>query len=251
MWSQRLLLAVIFFSFQAQAHFRYLVMHSQTKLAPSCSDLPVGGWSAMWTGYSMLGNYADRNYSSSQDLASTGSCAEDFVPTGAASIECTKGYCDYQTAGDLTTWLGTKDSNNDFNVDMNQTSGKNTAMDRISRCVVCMGKKPIVVKHSYSGTTPDCPGGWSELWQGYSLGTLGYDAGRVTSMDLGDTGSCIKTFDPAPVVYCWGDRCYYNNGPIAIWLLNHDTVADDSSRSPGNSTNNLNRIGRCRVCVKN
>lgn len=240
---------VVFFSLNASAYFRYLVLHSQSTQTPSCSDLPVGGWSTVWSGgYSLLGTWIDPNWGAPQNLGSIGSCAETFVP--ANSLECKKANCDFQTAGDLTAWLATNNLA-DFNLNITNAANLTTVKDRVSRCTVCSGKKPVLVKHSYSGSPPACPGGWTELWVGYSLAMVGYDAGRVSGQDLGDTGSCLKTFDPAPQISCWDDNCRRDNSPSAIWLLNHDTASDKTSKSPGDSTANKGRIGQCRVCVKN
>lgn len=37
------------------------------------------------------------------------------------------------------------------------------------RCVVCEAPSNVIAVHSQSLSIPDCPGGWSSLWIGYSF----------------------------------------------------------------------------------
>lgn len=40
---------------------------------------------------------------------------------------------------------------------------------QISRCAVCQAPAPILTMHSQTSIPPNCPSGWSALWEGYSF----------------------------------------------------------------------------------
>ena len=39
----------------------------------------------------------------------------------------------------------------------------------ISRCSVCEAPTRVIAVHSQSMAIPECPGGWEEIWVGYSF----------------------------------------------------------------------------------
>ena len=58
---------------------------------------------------------------------------------------------------------------------------------------VGVGVGIIVVRHSQNSSIPSCPRSYKELWKGYSLMyTVGN--GLAHSQDLGDAGSCTRSF---------------------------------------------------------
>jgi integrin beta 8 len=46
--------------------------------------------------------------------------------------------------------------------------------DYISRCTVCEGSSRVMALHSQSIQIPNCPSGWTSLWDGYSFMAVRY-----------------------------------------------------------------------------
>eukprot|EP00116_Pleurobrachia_bachei_P006963 sb/3467225/ len=61
--------------------------------------------------------------------------------------------------------------------------------------------------HIQSQSSPQCPIGTYELWDGYSLVKAFDGSGYI---DLSDPGSCMQQFDPVPNVLCKGKKCKLN-----------------------------------------
>ncbi len=224
---------------------RFLVMHSQTQSVPSCPS----GWTKLWEGYSLAGNYLGPSYDSPQDLSSPGSCAENF--NSLPFFECNgSSSCEYDTLGDYSMWLTSERYVNEGAVTVDMVS-------KISRCVVCDGAKKILVKHSYTNSIPECPSGWESIWEGYSFGTATLYQGYSSGQDLGNTGSCLPIFIPLPVIECKYGSCNYDtSGDFTMWMVAQGTSKGKTTIVSNNTLNidALNAVkaatSRCRVCQK-
>jgi integrin beta 8 len=214
-----------------------LIRHSLTASAPGCP----AGWNKLWDGYSYAGGFLSEGFESGQILGGTGSCLETFAPI--PFIECSSpDSCDYYTGNDYAMWLTTK------NTDQSSVSGIDNIKSSISRCSVCEKPAPILVRHSFTTSAPGCPAGWNKLWDGYSYAGGFLSTGYGSGQTLGDTGSCLETFAPIPVIECGSlDTCdYYTGNDYAMWLTTKNT--DQSSVS--GIDNIKSSISRCSVCSK-
>lgn len=232
------------------APYEVISRHSFTSLPPEC---PVG-WELMWEGYSFAGASAEtREFTF--DLASSGSCLEEFKPIpftdcgGGAGPEG----CDYFNADDHAMWLTTLSPK-----ESNRTLYKTRdILPAVSRCSVCGKSTPkLLVRHSQSNRVPACPRGWSSLWSGYSyVGGTGYQT--PTHIDLGEVGSCLEKFQPVNFIECAtpvGDPeyCSYmadnNSTDLTLWL----TTSGPGDEAPETGMVSISsKIGRCSVCEKN
>lgn len=231
-----------------ETDFTFLVEHSQSDVVPTC---PIG-FKTLWDGYSLMGFHQDTKKVMSQDLGSIGSCVEEG--SNVPFIRCSDNNCDYIEGPHLSGWLASQAATgSDFSIPTTDDEGKQNAVNTISRCTVCEGKVPLMVKHSYSRTPPTCPPGWNLQWQGYSFGSGGFKYQQSSQEDLGNTGSCLKTFNPNPVITCEDEKCEYSKNGVDfnVWLLAKESASDGASRN--NDTDfltNQARISRCAVCSK-
>ena len=72
----------------------------------------------------------------------------------------------------------------------------------------------------------------------------GYGSGQT----LGDTGSCLETFAPIPIIECGSpNSCdYYTGTDFGMWL-----TTKNSDQSPVSGIENIKgSISRCSVCSK-
>ncbi len=113
--------------------------------------------------------------------------------------------------------------------------------------VVDTSKGSLLVMHSQTTTIPDCPGGWTKLWDGYSFIAAYLSAGYEAPQDLGSTGSCLKEFRSTPQIECSSPNAcdYFTTGDYSMWLSTKTTDEGGVSGS-----NMVSRIGRCAVCSK-
>ncbi|MCM2277487.1 MAG: hypothetical protein NDJ89_05375 [Oligoflexia bacterium] len=226
---------------------RTLVMHSQSSVVPACPP----DWVTIRNGYSYLGTFQfDRT--TGTDLASEASCLESFIynpilqcghPAGSAR-------CNYFQTNDRSLWLKTPGV-----AELTWNLAVPPALP-ISRCTVCRKQASVYVRHNTSDTSfPSC-GADLKLWEGYTLngvsfvGSLAY----FMRMDMGNTGSCLTTFDPAPGLFCGADdvitRCRFKYDSIAgTWgnlgqSVNSGWEDDVSVTGAGAAA----RTMRCAVC---
>ncbi|XP_060552054.1 collagen alpha-2(IV) chain-like isoform X1 [Ruditapes philippinarum] len=115
-----------------EAPSEIIAVHSQTMRIPDC---PIG-WTGLWIGYSFLMGTGAGGDGAGTDLASVGSCLEDFRATPL--IECHgRGSCNYYSTS-TSYWLATIDSNAQFRTPLAETLKAGNLRMRISRCQVCM-----------------------------------------------------------------------------------------------------------------
>lgn len=134
-----------------------LVRHSQSQQIPTCEP----GHVKLWDGYSLL--YIDGNEKShNQDLGYAGSCVRKFSTMPFLFCDLND-VCNYASRNDRSYWLSTTKS-----IPMMPVEG-NEIVQYISRCVVCEVPANVIAVHSQTLDVPNCPGGWSELWIGYSF----------------------------------------------------------------------------------
>ena len=134
-----------------------LARHSQDQNEPECPANTV----KMWNGYSLL--YLSGNEKShQQDLGSAGSCLRIF--SVMPFIRCDIGNnCYFAQNNDLSYWLST-------NMAIPKTPMEGLEIQKhISRCTVCEAPSNVISVHSQTGKNPQCPDGWSRLWDGYSF----------------------------------------------------------------------------------
>jgi integrin beta 8 len=112
---------------------RAIAVHSQTISVPPCPP----GWVGLWIGYSFAMHTGAGAEGGGQDLASPGSCLEDFRT--APFIECNgaRGSCHY-FANKFSFWLSTVDVSHQFQTPQTDTLKSGSVRNRISRCQVCM-----------------------------------------------------------------------------------------------------------------
>lgn len=120
-----------------------LILHSQSKVVPTCPD----GFPLVASGYSFL-QTSDSSFGvATQDLGSMGSCLSQFSTLLCADTSC------------ISYWL----ASNTSGVELSDTSRA------ISRCSVCLLTANILTLHSLKHELPECPIGWNTLWNGYSF----------------------------------------------------------------------------------
>lgn len=73
--------------------------------------------------------------------------------------------CDYATRNDYSYWLSTKE---EMPIMMTPIQAPEVR-SYVSRCSVCEAPTRAIAVHSQSMEIPTCPGGWEELWIGYSF----------------------------------------------------------------------------------
>jgi integrin beta 8 len=116
-----------------EAPSNIIAVHSQTDQSPSCPD----GYDTMWMGYSFLAHTSQGANGGGQDLASPGSCLEDYRST--PYIECTgaRGTCQFFT-NSISVWVRTISSNQQFaDPQLQALKGKLVSRNQVSRCKVC------------------------------------------------------------------------------------------------------------------
>ena len=134
-----------------------ITRHSQDSNEPECPP----GTVKLWDGYSLL-YFSGNEKSHQQDLGTAGSCLRRF--SVMPFIRCDIGnVCNFAQNNDLSYWLST-----------NQPIPKmpiqgDTIKDYISRCSVCEAPANVIALHSQNENVPQCPNGWSRLWDGYSF----------------------------------------------------------------------------------
>ncbi|CAH1802950.1 unnamed protein product, partial [Owenia fusiformis] len=122
-----------------------LTVHSQSEDVPQCPS----GWSEMWTGYSFV-MHAVGATAGGQQLASPGSCLEDF--RARPYIECnSKGECHY-FSDKHSFWLVTMGVE-PFETKVIPDTLKNIRLrDKIGRCKVCVLNPQLM---DFTITQPD------------------------------------------------------------------------------------------------
>ena len=105
-----------------------------------------------------------------------------------------------------------------------------------------------------------CPAGHVKLWDGYSL-LHTEDEGRAHVQDLGQAGSCLRTFDPMPFMFCGADEVcsFAHRTSQSYWLSSYietgqpEFTADYSGvpkpMMPLKGAEVSNYISRCAVCI--
>ncbi|KAI5702207.1 hypothetical protein M8J76_015657, partial [Diaphorina citri] len=179
---------------------------------------------------------------------SPGSCLPRFstMPFLFCSLTQT---CDYASRGDNSYWLSSTEP-------MLKTMEPIPSADLkkyVSRCSVCESTTRAIAIHSQSVTIPSCPGGWEELWVGFSF-LMHTDAGSGGGgQSLISPGSCLQDFRPTPFIQCHGvGSCNYYSTASSFWLATLDDR--DQWRKPRPQTLKANdlktRISRCAVCLR-
>lgn len=132
--------------------------HSQRIEVPDCPP----NTNKLWEGYS-LASVIGSSRAVGQDLGLAGSCMVRFstMPYLFCDID---NVCNYAQNNDDSLWLSTAKP---MDMSMKPIPAEET-QEYISRCSVCEARTKIIAIHSQSMEIPDCPGGWQELWAGYS-----------------------------------------------------------------------------------
>jgi hypothetical protein len=110
-----------------------IAVHSQTIDIPECPR----GWRGLWIGYSFTMHTAAGAEGGGQNLASPGSCLEDFRSTPFIECNGARGSCHY-FANEFSFWLSTIDVQEQFVAPMSETLKAGNLRSRVSRCQVCM-----------------------------------------------------------------------------------------------------------------
>lgn len=216
--------------------------HSQSEMIPTCPRNTV----KMWDGFSLL-HIMGNGKPYGQDLGAAGSCVQKFstMPFMFCNIN---NVCDYANRNDYSYWLSTMEP-----MPMSMTPIPAPEVGRyISRCSVCEAPTRAIAVHSQSMAIPECPGGWEELWIGYSF-LMHRDAGAGGGgQSLVSPGSCLEEFRARPFIECRGlGTCNYFSTATSYWLA---TIKDyEMFRKPSQQTlkaDHTSRISRCAVCLR-
>jgi len=97
-------------------------------------------------------------------LGTAGSCVRKF--STMPFLFCNwNNVCDYANRNDYSYWLSTTEL---MPIMMTPIPAQEVGR-YISRCSVCEAPTRVIAVHSQSMLIPDCPGGWDQLWAGYSF----------------------------------------------------------------------------------
>lgn len=180
-----------------------------------------------------------------QDLGAAGSCTRKFstMPFTFCNLN---NVCDYANRNDYSYWLSTTEP-----MPMSMTPIPAPEVGRyISRCSVCESPTRLIAVHSQTMGIPKCPGGWEEVWIGYSF-LMHRDAGAGGGgQSLISPGSCLEEFRVRPFIECRGlGTCNYFSTATSYWLA---TIKDyEMFRKPLQQTlkqDHTSRVSRCAVC---
>nr|8TYS_B Chain B, Collagen IV, chain Viking [Drosophila melanogaster]8TYS_E Chain E, Collagen IV, chain Viking [Drosophila melanogaster] len=214
--------------------------HSQSVHVPQCP----ANTNLLWEGYSLSGNVA-ASRAVGQDLGQSGSCMMRFTTMPYMLCDITN-VCHFAQNNDDSLWLSTAEP---MPMTMTPIQGRDL-MKYISRCVVCETTTRIIALHSQSMSIPDCPGGWEEMWTGYSYFMSTLDNVGGVGQNLVSPGSCLEEFRAQPVIECHGHgRCNYYDALASFWL----TVIEEQDQfvQPRQQTlkaDFTSKISRCTVC---
>jgi len=102
-----------------------------------------------------------------------------------------------------------------------------------------------IVTHSQDPFVPKCPRAYKKLWEGYSMMyTVGN--GKSHSQDLGDPGSCARSFSTMPFLFCdIAGTCKYASRNDFVYWLSGDVT---QPMMPVSNTAIEPFISRCVVC---
>ena len=107
----------------------------------------------------------------------------------------------------------------------------------------------LLTIHSQTNDTPSCPENGTELWQGYSL-VFTDGNGFGFGQNLGAPGSCVRMFNPVPLLMCNGrtnGKCNYNfRNEYSYWLASNFTT--ENGEIPNSQSEMVNFVSRCAVC---
>lgn len=200
----------------------------------------------LWDGFSLL-HIMGNGKPYAQDLGAAGSCVRKFstMPFMFCSIN---NVCDYANREDYSYWLSTTEP-----MPMSMTPIPAPEVGRyISRCSVCEAPTRAIAVHSQTMTIPQCPGGWDELWIGYSF-LMHRDAGAGGGgQSLISPGSCLEEFRARPFIECRSlGTCNYFSTATSYWLA---TIKEhEMFRKPlpqTLKTDHTSRVSRCAVCIR-
>lgn len=200
----------------------------------------------LWEGFSLL-HIMGNGYAHAQDLGAPGSCVRKFsvMPFLFCNLN---DVCDFANRNDYSYWLT---SNEKMPMSMTPIPAREVGA-YISRCSVCEAPTRPIVLHSQSMATPECPGGWEELWVGYSF-LMHRDAGAAGGgQALSSPGSCLEEFRARPFIECRSlGTCNFFSTAVSYWLT---TIRDNEMfRKPQQQTlktDFTSRVSRCTVCIR-
>lgn len=159
-----------------------------------------------------------------------------------------KNVCSYAENNDDSLWLSSPEP---MPMSMTPIPAREIT-NYISRCSVCETSTRIIAIHSQTMSIPDCPGGWEEMWTGYSYFMSTTDNSGGFGQNLISPGSCLEEFRANPVIECHGHgRCNYYDQLASFWLAVIEE--DEQFRKPKQQTlksDQTSKISRCSVCRK-
>lgn len=219
-----------------------LVRHSQSLEVPGCPQ----GMNKIWDGFSLL--YIEGNEKShNQDLGAGGSCLRKFSTMPFLFCDFNS-VCNYASRNDKSYWLSTNAPLPMMPV------ADDLIRPYISRCSVCESPANVISIHSQTIDIPNCPGGWTTLWIGYSFAMHTAAGAEGGGQPLSSPGSCLEDFRATPFIECNGARgtCHYFANKFSFWLTTIDTNTQFSRPTSETlrSGNLRTRVSRCSVCMR-
>lgn len=201
----------------------------------------------MWTGYSFL--YAQGNQRAyGQDLGKPGSCLKRFSTMPFMFCDL-RGQCTVASRNDYSFWLSTAKQPS-----MMTPSSGQANRDFISRCSVCEAPSNVLAVHSQSSAVPNCPSGWSPVWNGWSFLMYNSAGAEGSGQTLSSSGSCLPSFRVNPFIECHGrGTCWYYGPTLSFWLSTIDSNNMFSKPQPQTirAQDLRQKVSRCQVCMKN
>lgn len=200
----------------------------------------------LWDGFSLLHVRANGK-SHGQDLGTAGSCVVKFntMPFTFCNLN---NQCNYADREEFSYWLSTTEP-----MPMSMAPIPAPQVGRyISRCSVCEAPTRAIAVHSQTMAIPQCPGGWEELWIGYSF-LMHRDVGNGGGgQSLVSPGSCLEEFRIRLFIECRSKgTCNYFSTATTFWLT---TIKDyEMFRKPipqTLKTDHTSRVSRCVVCLR-
>ncbi|PWA31381.1 hypothetical protein CCH79_00002660 [Gambusia affinis] len=105
----------------------------------------------------------------------------------------------------------------------------------------------LVTRHSQNVEVPPCPGGTTQIYDGYSLLYVQGNE-RSHGQDLGTAGSCLRKFSPMPFLFCnINNVCNFaSRNDYSYWLTSPEPMPMSMAPITGDSIKPF--ISRCVVC---
>jgi len=221
----------------------------------------------LWRGYSFM--FIDAfDFAAGQSLSEPGSCWRDFYVNNM--MMCTDDSCTNSNSR-YSFWLATavpdgKTPTEYYPESTSALDDRETVLNYISRCTVCISDYKIMALHSFSKDKPEAKlqaasrYGWAKLYEGYSFAyQVGSGVGWGTQ--LSRHSSCLQHFSPIMAAQTNGAEVRWISPNFhATWVLDYSYLSEDDrwesteydvTNTADRQTFIQNRLGKCYVIKRN